>query len=551
MMQLGRYWHTVRYLRPAQLIGRVTIRLRRARIDGRSAPARRAVSLEQWVPCVPRPVSLIAPDRLLLLNEAHSLGDHGWDDPALPRLWRYNLHYFDDLLAPRTPERDAWQQDLLLRWIRENPPGVGTGWESYPTSLRIVNWVKWSFAGNTLPDQCVQSLATQARWLARRLETHLLGNHLFANAKALVFGGCFFSGDEADAWLDRGLEILAREVSEQILEDGGQFERSPMYHALALEDLLDLTNVVSLLDGKVSSRLRRAIEEWPDRIRSMRRWLLAMSHPDGHISFFNDAALGVAASPAELEAYAERLGVDAPEPSVGPLTALRETGYVRVARSHLVAILDVGEIGPDYLPAHAHADTLSFEASIFGQRVFVNSGISQYAGGDERRRQRGTAAHNTVVVDGQDSSEVWAEFRVARRARPVDLQVLDAEPITVMCAHTGYQRLTSRPRHSRTWTFGQSSLVISDHVSGSFGHGEARYHLHPDVAVESVGSDSRSWRLRLPRGESVLLSVVEGRARREPGTWHPGFGQTVPATIIAVELEGHRASVRADWDVSP
>ncbi|MFB1490650.1 MULTISPECIES: heparinase II/III family protein [unclassified Thiocapsa] len=43
-----------------------------------------------------------------------------------------------------------------------------------------------------------------------------------------------------------------------------------------------------------------------------------------------------------------------------------------------VALLDVAPIGPDYLPGHAHADTLSFELSLFGQRVIVNGGTSRY-----------------------------------------------------------------------------------------------------------------------------------------------------------------------------
>ena len=53
----------------------------------------------------------------------------------------------------------------------------------------------------------------------------------------------------------------------------------------------------------------------------------------------------------------------------------------------------------------------------------MNSGTSEYGLGEERQRQRGTAAHNTVVIDGENSSEVWAGFRVARRARA---RLLDA-----------------------------------------------------------------------------------------------------------------------------
>ena len=138
-----------------------------------------------------RPISLVDHERFHFLNEIHDLSEHDWDGDTLEKLWRYNLHYFDDLNAQDAATRKDWHRALLVRWVRENPPATGTGWEPYPTALRIVNWIKWSLAGNELPDECLESLAVQTRWLAKRLEIHLLGNHLFANAKALVFAGLF------------------------------------------------------------------------------------------------------------------------------------------------------------------------------------------------------------------------------------------------------------------------------------------------------------------------------------------------------------------------
>src|SRR5690606_24123414 len=113
----------------------------------------------------------------------------------------------------------------------------GTGWEPYPTSRRIVRWIQWARsgaarAGGAPSRALLDSLATQARWLARRLEWHLLGNHLWSNAKALIHAGCFFAGAEADAWRARGERILEHQLAEQVLGDGGHFELSPMYHAL-------------------------------------------------------------------------------------------------------------------------------------------------------------------------------------------------------------------------------------------------------------------------------------------------------------------------------
>jgi len=112
------------------------------------------------------------------------------------KLWLYNLHYFDDLVSCDAENKRELHSGWIKKWVQENPPGEGNGWEPYPTSLRIVNWIKWGVAGNCLSDEVLHSLAVQARYLLKKLEYHLLGNHLFANAnanaKALIFAGLFF-----------------------------------------------------------------------------------------------------------------------------------------------------------------------------------------------------------------------------------------------------------------------------------------------------------------------------------------------------------------------
>ena len=85
--------------------------------------------------------------------------------------------------------------------------------------------------------------------------------------------------------------------------------------------------------------------------------------PSGRrIALLNDAALGVAPEPEELFAYARRLDFD------GSPAAERRSDAAGIDR--LSAICKTSErwhywtrcpIGPDYLPGHAHADTLSFE----------------------------------------------------------------------------------------------------------------------------------------------------------------------------------------------
>ena len=465
----------------------------------------------------------------------------------MDRLWRYNLHYFDDLNARDASVRLCWHQTLMSRWVRENPPAAGTGWEAYPTSLRIVNWIKWAIAGNTLSRECLSSLATQVRWLARRMEYHLLGNHLFANAKALVFAGLFFNGSEALGWIVRGLQTISRELMEQVLPDGGQFERSTMYHALALEDLLDLCNVISVYPDAIPARWQATIESLRQLVEPMRDWLTVMCHPDGEISFFNDAAIGVAPSPSELNRYADQLGFVQHSKPKESVTRLVESGYMRVELGDMVALLDVAPIGPDYLPAHAHADTLSFELSLFGQRFIVNSGTSCYGCGDERQRQRGTAAHNTVVINGEDSSEVWADFRVGRRAYPTVLELQEQENRAVVTAcHNGYQRLSGKNRHQRIWIFNLDALLIEDEIKGPFLNAEARFHFHPNTKIEHRRSDKQAV-FCLPQGKRAKLIAEGGTLRKETVSWHPKFGTSFPNICLAVNFCGSKVKTTIYW----
>lgn len=538
MTSLSTYWHTLRYLRPVQLYGRLWFRLAPPRVDRRAPPPRRQPT-KPWVHPAQREPSLQGPDRFCFLNETHCLSDVGWDNSTLEKLWRYNLHYFDDLNAAGAERRTDWHRALLQRWIQENRPAEGTPWEPYPTSLRMVNWIKWALSGHELPADVVHSLAIQARWLRKRIETHLRGNHLFSNAKALAFSGAFFEGAEADAWLKQGLDILASEVNEQILPDGGHFERSTMYHALAFEDMLDLLNLTGAYPD-LFAPWRESVVGWKDAAVRMGRWLAAVCHPDGEISFFNDAAIGIAPAPISLFEYALRLGVPCDAAPRTGVTWLQDSGYVRVQHGYAVMIADVAKIGPDYLPAHAHADTLSFELSIGRHRVLVNSGTSRYGIGPARDRERSTGAHNTVEIDGQNSTEVWAGFRAARRAYPFDVRVVAGSDHTeVEAAHDGYRRLSGRPVHRRRWVMKESALTVEDSIEGTGVHAiRVLLHFGPDFYLTPVSTSEilANW----GNGDVCLTIRMDDKLVCEvtPEMWHPRFGATRENICIGGQYRG-------------
>jgi len=486
---------------------------------------------------------LVGPKEFVFLNKKGDLNHSGWESEEMTKLWLYNLHYFDFLISKTPGQRDI-KLDLLLNWVANNKPGKGVGWEPYPSSLRIVNWIKWALSGNTLPNKCIDSLAFQSAWLNSRIEYHLMGNHLFSNAKALIFAGCFFAGKEANHWFNKGIKIVSVELKEQVLEDGGNFELSPMYHAIFLEDLLDLINLSLSFPNMFSAEV---VETWRAKASKMTFWMKSMIHPDGDIALFNDAALGIAPKPEKITNYAQSLGVDVPSlPSF--FTHLESSGYLRLEDQYKVLIIDAAKVGPDYLPGHAHADTLSFELSLFNERVFVNGGTSEYESGDIRQFERSTAAHNTVVVNQQNSSEVWASFRVARRAYPVDLKIKQSDNETIIsCSHNGYERLSRGLRHNREWRSSKKFIEVNDFVKGNFSDAYAYYHLSPDIDIKSIKSSKIN--LITKKKKAIQIDLFDSSFEILEGFYSPEFGKRMSNKCLKLKLNKILgASLRVSWE---
>lgn len=484
-------------------------------------------------------------NKFIFLNKEHIFS--GWNDESMEKLWLYNLHYFDDLHSSNSLDRIDSHEILLEKWIKENSPTKGNGWEPYTISLRTVNWIKWFLSINKSKKEWNYSLYEQALFLEQNLEYHLLGNHLFANAKALVFSGCYFDGKIADNWLSKGLQILDTQIAEQILDDGGNFELTPMYHNIILADMLDL---YSLSQCYHHPELIKRAPSWKNVIERMLIYSKAVSHPDGEVSFFNDSAIGIAPNISCLLDYASQLfslsnlSLNANEldktDSWVHFDHFQNSGYIIVESSKQKTILDVANVGPDYIPGHAHADTLSFEMSISGERVFVNSGTGEYGISDERLRQRKTAAHNTVEVDGKDSSEVWSGFRVARRAYPSRPFIKQSENIlTVSCSHNGYHRLPGKVTHRRQWDFTDDLFKVTDNLDGQYKKALAYYHIHPEIEVTVRGKQAL---LKLKCGKQVIVDASE-EISIESTTWHPQFGISIPSKKLVIPFSSSQIDV--------
>lgn len=538
LTKFQRLYHTVRPLRFEQIAYRIFYKLFSLK---KLHTGSVSINSAEWVWSGPEVIepSFLGGNEVCFLNlSGHVNSPQDWNSPAFEKLWLYNLHYFDDLNARDSKQRTATQLALVERWIAENPAVSGNGWEPYPLSLRLVNWIKWYNRVKLNKPEIVQSIDLQAKALSKQLEYHILGNHLFANAKALVFVGCFLQGESAAKYLELGLKILQREIPEQFLTDGGHFELSPMYHCILLWDLLDLINLAEITG---QHELVAKLPQWRSVALKALSWLRVMQHPDGEVSFFNDSAMGIAATPAQLFSYAASLKLEVDNLPLAELVTLPVSGYSRVSMAEHSLLFDHAAVGPDYLPGHAHADTLSIEWSVGHERVLVNSGTSVYGISEERLRQRKTAAHNTVVIDNTDSSEVWSGFRVARRAYATLIQTQATDDkVMLLASHDGYKRLAGKVSHLREVKASDKTITVFDKLQGKFTGANVHWHLHPLVKVEQISENELGLLLNSGKRLKVECDVS---LRVQPSTWHPGFGETINSNKIVADFSADSVKI--------
>ena len=397
------------------------------------------------------------------------------------KLWLYNLHYFDDLNSKNCHRKKEFHQKLIKNWISHNKNLNTVGWEPYPTSIRLVNFIKAWLSGFEFDDEIMDSIHHQAQYLRKNLEKDILANHYFSNIKALLFYSCMFDHEK---FFKFSLKEITHEIDEQVLDDGGNYERSPMYHLLFLVDLLDIYNLLNSFPEKIN---QEKIIHLQSVIKKMIFFSELILH-DGNISHFNDSVEGIAPEYEGILGYAEKLGIVCSNQNKEILSDLESTGFFVGKCRDLKIIYDAGNIGPSYQPGHSHAQSLSFELSYKGKKVFVNSGISEYENSKIRFFQRSTASHNTVEINNMNSSEVWHSFRVARRAKVYDRcsgYLKNEKMYYFKASHNGYSSIFNEVDHTRKILFNDHNFFLEDTILGKYKNIYSRIYLHPDIKINS------------------------------------------------------------------
>jgi len=425
-------------------------------------------------------------------------------------LWTYNLNYFDWLHQPGMSKEQGLE---TLSQFYSNPAEKNhIILHPYPTSLRIINTAKFIAKWNITEDWLYHELVADLKFLSGRLEYHLLANHLLENAFALYIGGLITNQDE---FTQKGKKLLLRELKEQVLNDGMHYERSPMYHLIILERLLDALNFSKASGDDLKSTLGSY---------AVRMTGLAMNWEDlDRIPMMQDSAYDIALTVPVLLKYSKSLlGYDYPSRS----NDLKDSGYRKLNNGNFSLVANVGSIGPSYQPAHAHSDELSFELFHSGTPIIVDTGISTYQKNDTRFKERSSISHNCVSINSRNLSDVWAGFRVGRRA--IVKSKSSSDFIQATCK-------ANRVLISRDFEVVSDGLLIEDKIERNESlPAQGCLHLHPDVNLEKL--DSNNFKV-----SELIISIFPdlNDVWIEDYTYCKGYNNRVPSKKLVYSLKNY------------
>ena len=454
------YLNTIKYLNSKQIFYQIFYRLNLNKIFSFNnikieIPKKNIL----WKNYLNKPSEYFDGNTFVFLNKKKKFDVIDWDYVGNDKLWSYNLNYFNFLLQDGISKKEGLT--LIFDYIDSNNKKIGT--QPYPTSLRIVNWIKF-LSNHKIIDQKINlQIIHDTNKLLNNIEYHIQGNHLFENGITLLFSGVFFENKKI---IEKGLTFINEELDKQILNDGGHFELSPMYQNIVLRGLLDCICLMQL--NKINNQLQK---KFASKASLMLGWALNISNDDGTYPQVNDSIKGITNNIYELKVYAKNLDI------IPKFVELSGSGYRRWKRGYFNILIDVGQIGPKFLTAHSHADTFSFELYFKNIPIIVDPGTSTYNKSKIRELERSTKYHNTININNIDSSEVWHVFRTADRA---EVEILKEDKYCISAHHNGYRKINTDVY--RSFKLFNEKFVIKDKIEPFNNQNvQSNIHFHPNI----------------------------------------------------------------------
>jgi len=445
--------------------------------------------------------------------DTEKVGDH-------KIVWELNRHQHLVLLAQafRLSGREVFLEEIqrqLRDWTKANRFLMGINWASaLEVAFRALSWI-WVYrlCGPYLPDGFLREWSTgiyrHGRFLESNLSVYFSPNtHLLGEAVALhALGAAFPDFPEATRWRKTGQRIVAEEMGRQVLEDGSHFEKSSYYHVYALDFFLFHYLLADCGEGYRAKLLLMA--DYLDALMGADRSLPLLGdddggrvfHPHGRRDTFGRATLATCAvllDPSRwrwdagdlCEQAAWWIGESAfahvPPGAVPPRSRLFvDAGIAIMEATGIQVVADAGAFGFGR-GGHSHSDALSVVVRAGRERILEESGTYTYASNSpERDLFRGSAAHNTIGIDGLDQALPAGLF--GWRDKPaVEISQWNSESewdyLDARCSYSGFI-------HRRRILFVKSGyLFILDTVAGSGGEHLVEQFWHPGEPCIQVAS---------------------------------------------------------------
>jgi hypothetical protein len=444
-------------------------------------------------------------------------------------IWELNRHQHWVVLAQAylVGGNKAYLEEILTQfdsWERDNPYLCGINWASaLEVAFRALSWMRvWRLAGDVMPAgfrrRFLTGLYRHGRYLEQNLSlyfspnTHLLGEAVALNALGVLFP----EFDRAKEWERRGAQIVRAQLDAQVRADGSHFEQSTYYHVYALDMFL------------FHAALAGMPPEFRPRLERMAQYLADLQGPSGTLPFLGDddgGRLFHPYGPRERFGQATLAGF-APAPCASRLYPDAGVAVMTAGSAHV--LVDAGPFGPGS-GGHSHSDTLSLVARLGPEEILIDPGTYTYVA-EPRWRDwfRGSAAHNTIRIDGRDQAVPAGPFRwenhpvakVGEWSTSPERDLLDAS-----CLYAGFT-------HRRRVLFLKPDRVlVFDEVEGPPGEHLLEQFWHPGGRVAAVAPNV----FRI--GGSALLAIapgpeIESGEGGEHGWRSPAPGVKVPAPFL-------------------
>lgn len=467
-------------------------------------------------------------------------------------------------------------------FVEANPTGIGVNWTcTMDVGLRAVSWamaLEAVHASPALDDEfwcrAYGAMHDHGVFIRNNLENtyEVTSNHFLSNLLGLLFLGRTLEGAPvANQWTAFSRGAIEQEMRVQVLADGADYESSIPYHRLVAELFLGTLRLTDHAGAPMSDAFR-------SRVRDMIAFLAAVIRPDGlmpqvgdaddgrlHIlegyattppqdprhlfgpasAIFGDASWAALGGPAGAW-EAVWWGVETSTPARATRDAARLFPHAGIATASSDAghylIVTNGVVGTNGFGNHKHNDLLSFEYHCGGAPLVVDPGSYVYTPEPEaRNRFRGTASHNTMMVDATEQNELRPDwlFRMFETSHAETIAFEDTRGVVRYCGrHHGYERLADPVTHERTFTFERKSgaLTIVDRLLGRGRHRLLwHFHLAPGVRVQEV--DLRTLALTSPAGRWLLQCPPALAVQSVDAAYSPSYGVRVPCVAIDLSLD--------------